>query len=87
VNVFVGVYVGRGWRSLERTGKRLYNKEVQPNNEAELRAPVAKLKAHGPLLSAFDQSHLLHACFIDVADKALAPPAHLAAYAIVAPIT
>lgn len=57
VQVFLGVDVGKGAHhavALNRAGKRLLDSSL-PNDETKLRALIAKLKEHGPVLLVVDQ--------------------------------
>ena len=52
LEVFVGLDVGKSEHhavALDRTGKVLFDKAL-PNDEAKLRAILADLAAHGPVL-------------------------------------
>lgn len=69
IQVFVGVDVGKGAHhavALNRAGKRLLDSAL-PNDEAKLRALIARLKAHGPILLVVDQPATVGALPVAVA--------------------
>ncbi len=69
IQVFVGIDVGKGAHhavALNRSGKRLLDSAL-PNDEAKLRALIAKLKEHGPVLLVVDQPATVGALPVAVA--------------------
>ena len=69
IQVFVGIDVGKGVHhavALNRAGKRLLDCAL-PNDEAKLRALLAKLKEHGPILLVVDQPATVGALPVAVA--------------------
>lgn len=69
IQVFVGVDVGKGAHhavALHRAGKRSLDSAL-PNDEAKLRALIAKLKEHGPILLVVDQPATVGALPVAVA--------------------
>jgi transposase len=69
VEVFVGVDVGKGAHhavALDRKGKRLLDSAL-PNDEAKMRALIAKLKEHGKMLLVVDQPATVGALPVAVA--------------------
>ena len=57
IDVFIGVDVGKGEHhavALDRSGKCLFDQAL-PNDEAKLKALIARLKEHGTLLLVVDQ--------------------------------
>jgi len=72
IEVFIGLDVGKSEHhavALDRVGKVLYDKAL-PNDEAKLRAILAKLGAHGPVLLAVDQPATIGALPVAVARDA-----------------
>ena len=69
VDVFIGVDVGKQSHhavALDRSGRRLYDKAL-PNDEDQLRAMIAALRAHGQLLLVVDQPSTIGALPVTVA--------------------
>lgn len=69
IQVFVGVDVGKGAHhavALDRAGKRLLDSAL-PNDEAKLRALIARLKEHGQILLVVDQPATIGALPVAVA--------------------
>lgn len=72
VEVFVGLDVGKSEHhavALDRAGKVLFDKAL-PNDEAKLRAILAKLAVHGPVLMVVDQPATIGALPLAVARDA-----------------
>ncbi|MDA8114114.1 MAG: IS110 family transposase [Acidithiobacillus sp.] len=69
IDVFIGVDVGKGEHhavALDRSGKCLFDQAL-PNDEAKLKALIARLKEHGTLLLVVDQPATIGALPVTVA--------------------
>ncbi|WP_413450582.1 IS110 family transposase [Georgenia phoenicis] len=79
IEVFVGLDVGKSEHhavALDRTGKVLFDKPL-PNDEGKLRAILAKLATHGPVLMVVDQPATIGALPLAVARDAGATVGYL----------